>query len=46
MLPQIAQGEANKVWIIPNDLQQAVGRIACVVADAKAAPDANGMKPA
>ncbi len=34
MLPQIAQGEANKVWIIPNDLQQAVGRLAGVVADA------------
>ncbi len=46
MLPQIAQGEANKVWIIPNDLQQAVGRIAGVVADKNAAVDANGMKPA
>ena len=38
-LPQIAQGEANKVWIIPSDLQQAVGRIAGVVSDVV---DANG----
>jgi regulator of protease activity HflC (stomatin/prohibitin superfamily) len=30
-LPQIAQGEANKVWIIPSELQGAVGRIAGVV---------------
>jgi regulator of protease activity HflC (stomatin/prohibitin superfamily) len=40
MLPKIAEGDANKVWIIPNDLQQAVGRIAGVVGDA------NGTKPA
>ena len=33
ILPQIAQGEANKVWIIPSDLQQAVGRIAGAVKD-------------
>jgi regulator of protease activity HflC (stomatin/prohibitin superfamily) len=25
MLPQIAQGEANKVWIIPSELSQALG---------------------
>ena len=31
MLPQIAQGEANKVWIIPSDLQQAIGRVAGAV---------------
>jgi regulator of protease activity HflC (stomatin/prohibitin superfamily) len=30
-LPLIAQGESNKVWIIPSDLQQAVGRIAGAV---------------
>ena len=33
MLPQIAQGDSNKVWIIPSDLQQAVGRIAGAVQD-------------
>jgi regulator of protease activity HflC (stomatin/prohibitin superfamily) len=38
VLPQIAQGEANKVWIIPNDLQQAVGRLAGVVSDANGKP--------
>jgi len=26
MLPQIAQGEANKMWIIPSELTQALGR--------------------
>lgn len=33
VLPQIAQGEANKVWIIPSDLQQAAGRLAGAVKD-------------
>jgi regulator of protease activity HflC (stomatin/prohibitin superfamily) len=27
MLPQIAQGESNKVWIIPGEFTQAVGRL-------------------
>jgi regulator of protease activity HflC (stomatin/prohibitin superfamily) len=27
MLPQIAQGDANKVWIIPSEFQHALGRI-------------------
>jgi dihydrolipoamide dehydrogenase len=27
MLPQIAAGDANKVWIIPSEFQQAIGRI-------------------
>ena len=26
-LPQIAAGQANKVWIIPSEFQQALGRI-------------------
>ena len=33
MLPQIAQGESNKVWIIPSEFQQALGRIAGAVKD-------------
>jgi regulator of protease activity HflC (stomatin/prohibitin superfamily) len=33
MLPKIAEGEANKVWIIPSDLQQAIGRVAGAVKD-------------
>jgi hypothetical protein len=27
VLPQIAQGEANKVWIIPSEITQALGRL-------------------
>jgi regulator of protease activity HflC (stomatin/prohibitin superfamily) len=37
VLPQIAQGEANKVWIIPSELQSAVGRVAGAVKDIAAA---------
>jgi regulator of protease activity HflC (stomatin/prohibitin superfamily) len=47
-LPLIAQGEANKVWIIPSDLQQAVGRVAGAVKDIAASqPPAvtDGQKP-
>jgi regulator of protease activity HflC (stomatin/prohibitin superfamily) len=47
-LPLIAQGEANKVWIIPSDLQQAIGKVAGAVTDiASAQPPAvtDGKKP-
>src|SRR5215475_1967001 len=48
-LPQIAQGESNKVWIIPSELQQAVGRVAGAMKDIAAAspPPAvtDGKKP-
>lgn len=27
MLPQIAQGSANKVWVVPSELTQALGRL-------------------
>src|ERR671919_3198331 len=27
VLPQIAQGEANKIWVIPSELTQALGRL-------------------
>jgi Membrane protease subunits, stomatin/prohibitin homologs len=27
MLPQIAQGESNKVWIIPSEFTQALGQL-------------------
>ena len=27
VLPQIAQGDANKIWIIPSELTQAIGRL-------------------
>ncbi len=52
-LPKIAQGESNKIWIIPNDVQQLIGRIGGAVAGAAvpaAVPDdpaaANGPGPA
>jgi regulator of protease activity HflC (stomatin/prohibitin superfamily) len=47
-LPQIAQGEANKLWIIPSDLQQAIGRVAGAVKDLAPAPPppvTDGQKP-
>jgi regulator of protease activity HflC (stomatin/prohibitin superfamily) len=28
ILPQIAQGESNKIWIIPSEFQQALGQLA------------------
>jgi regulator of protease activity HflC (stomatin/prohibitin superfamily) len=27
VLPQIAQGESNKVWIIPSEVTQALGKL-------------------
>jgi regulator of protease activity HflC (stomatin/prohibitin superfamily) len=47
-LPLIAQGESNKVWIIPSDVQQAIGRVAGAVKDIvpPAAPAVtDGQKP-
>ena len=46
-LPLIAQGESNKVWIIPSELQSAVGRIAGAVTDIASAPPSvtDGQKP-
>jgi regulator of protease activity HflC (stomatin/prohibitin superfamily) len=46
-LPLIAQGESNKVWIIPSELQSAVGRIAGAVKDIASAPPGvtDGQKP-
>ena len=39
-LPLIAQGESNKVWIIPSELQSAVGRVAGAVKDLASSPPA------
>jgi regulator of protease activity HflC (stomatin/prohibitin superfamily) len=30
-LPQIAQGESNKVWIIPSEITQALGRLGSII---------------
>ncbi len=40
MLPQIAQGSANKVWVIPSEFSQALANVA-----SKFAPDENAPKP-
>jgi regulator of protease activity HflC (stomatin/prohibitin superfamily) len=47
-LPLIAQGEANKVWIIPSDLQQTIGKVAGAVKDLAPLPPASatdGQQP-
>ena len=31
MLPQIAQGESNKMWIIPSELTQALGNLGATI---------------
>jgi regulator of protease activity HflC (stomatin/prohibitin superfamily) len=35
MLPQIAQGDANKMWIIPSEFTQALGQIGSVLPKAE-----------
>jgi regulator of protease activity HflC (stomatin/prohibitin superfamily) len=37
MLPQIAQGSANKVWIVPSELSQALGGIGTALGGGRAA---------
>jgi len=44
MLPQIAQGDANKVWIIPSEFQQAIGRVAGAFGGALEAGDGDEKK--
>jgi regulator of protease activity HflC (stomatin/prohibitin superfamily) len=39
VLPQIAQGESNKIWIIPSEFQQALGQLA------QALPGGNAQPP-
>jgi regulator of protease activity HflC (stomatin/prohibitin superfamily) len=39
ILPQIAQGESNKIWIIPSEFQQALGQLA------QALPRGNAQSP-
>jgi regulator of protease activity HflC (stomatin/prohibitin superfamily) len=38
VLPQIAQGEANKVWIIPSEVTDMLGRVAGLVRGDSAGP--------
>jgi regulator of protease activity HflC (stomatin/prohibitin superfamily) len=39
VLPQIAQGESNKVWIIPSEVTQALGQLTSALPGAKPADD-------
>jgi regulator of protease activity HflC (stomatin/prohibitin superfamily) len=39
MLPQIAQGESNKVWIIPSEFTQALGRLGELIPGANSTPE-------
>ena len=41
MLPQIAQGDSNKIWIIPSEFTQALGNLGSVIA-----PGSGGDAPA
>jgi regulator of protease activity HflC (stomatin/prohibitin superfamily) len=46
MLPQIAQGDSNKLWIIPSDFAQALGRVGSMLApgeptDSDRSPDSS-----
>ncbi len=45
ILPQIAEGAANKIWFIPSDLQQAVGRVAAAVGGGVVSSPVTDEKP-
>jgi regulator of protease activity HflC (stomatin/prohibitin superfamily) len=40
VLPQIAQGESNKIWIIPSEFQQALGQLTQALPGVNAKPGA------
>jgi regulator of protease activity HflC (stomatin/prohibitin superfamily) len=42
VLPQIAQGESNKVWIIPSEVTQALGQLTSALPGAKRDDSAGG----
>jgi len=44
MLPQIAQGDANKVWIIPSEFAKAAGGIGQALGIAEAESTDAGTK--
>src|SRR2546426_5092057 len=45
VLPQIAQGQSNKMWIIPSELTEAIGRIGGLVKRDGAGGGANQAPP-
>jgi regulator of protease activity HflC (stomatin/prohibitin superfamily) len=42
VLPQIAQGESNKVWIIPSEITQALGRLGAQISGGDGPPTGPG----
>ena len=44
-LPKIAQGESNKVWIIPSEVTQALGQLGEMLPKPKPEPPAPGQLP-
>ena len=45
MLPQIAQGDSNKIWIIPSEFTQALGNLSSVIGGADGAQAKDGGGP-
>jgi regulator of protease activity HflC (stomatin/prohibitin superfamily) len=45
VLPQIAQGESNKVWIIPSEFSQALGRLGFSIAEPNSQPRSSTTRP-
>jgi hypothetical protein len=41
VLPQIAQGESNKLWIIPSEVTQALSKLGGVIQDQVGPGDAD-----
>ena len=39
VLPQIANGDANKIWIIPSEFNRALGGIGTLLGQREASPD-------
>ncbi len=46
MLPQIAQGDSNKIWIIPSEFTQALGNLGSVIGSPGGGEPAAGGPPA
>jgi regulator of protease activity HflC (stomatin/prohibitin superfamily) len=46
VLPQIAQGESNKMWIIPSEFTAALSQLSGAISGAGGGGDANGGQPA
>ena len=42
MLPQLAQGDANKIFVIPSEFSQALGGLGNAIGRAVAPPPADG----